>query len=215
MYAVPRKADAEILYNQKPKPKKKYRYPYKAKSKTDDESESVLSHSSRRRKVRRGLALLDITDTTAKTFSSSTSLSSLASMSIDDISVMKDDHELEIEYSSFAKNTKQKIEEFKKKKGEEAKRNTEGEIIVYVRDLYRTSQQHMLLTEKTLIYILYSALNICKSRIQFGDLLRMTRERHISFYNFLVHIPENQRDRLSLLQGNTKTYFLKLFIINF
>lgn len=146
-------------------------------------------------------------------------MSSLASMSIEDITSMRDAQELNIEYSSIAKDIKKKVVKLKEKYGREVKINDEGDVIINFTDLLRINRVALLLNEKTLIYILYAALNICKSRIQLGDLLRLTREGLISFYNFLTHIPENHRERLSLTKGQSfafnKSYIIRIHFVKF
>lgn len=194
-------SDAEILYNKQPKERKKYpRKKDESKIKEENE-EGEISFRKRKRKIRKGLAVLDTSETT--TFSSSTSISTLASMSIDDITSLREAQELKIEYSNLAKGITKKVVNLKEKYGRDLKINEDGDVQVTYKDLLRINRTALLLNEKTLIYILYSALNICESRIQLGDLMRMTREGHISFYNFLQHIPEAHRERLSLTKGHS------------
>lgn len=158
-----------------------------------------MSFRKRKRKIRKGLTLLDTSEIT--TNPSSTSLSSLASMSVDDISSMRDDQELDIELSAVAKNMRKKVLRHKERAGKEIKFNHDGEEVITFVDLAHVGGLGLLLNEKTLIYILYSALNICGSQIQLSDLMRFTREGQISLYSFLKHIPEDHRERLSLLKG--------------
>lgn len=140
-------------------------------------------------------------------------------MSIDDIASFREAQELKIEYSNLAKNITKKVINLREKYGRDLKMNEDGDVQVSYKDLLKINRTALLLNEKTLIYILYSALNICESRIQLGDLMRMTREGHISFYNFLQHIPEAHRERLSLTKGHSfafnKTATIRSHLVKF
>lgn len=188
-------SDAQILYNKKPKPKKRYTKKAKLESKSNLSSD-MDTIRKKKQKIRKGLATLDESVTSLTT---STSMSSLASMSIDEISSARDALELDIEYSQIAKEVRRDVLLQREKTGRDVVVNAE----VKYKDLVRLKQTVLLLNEKTLIYILYCALNICGSKIQLGDLLRFTRESLISFYNFTKHLPEDHNKQLSLTKGQS------------
>lgn len=140
-------------------------------------------------------------DTSESSFG--TKQSSLSSMSLDEISIHRETQELNIEYSGITKEIRRKVINYKEKHNEEVTFDENGDILVTYRDLRNLRSIAYLLDEKTLIYILYCALNICQSQIQLVDLLRMAREGHISFFNFIKHIPEHLTEQLSLRKGHT------------
>lgn len=130
-------------------------------------------------------------------------MSSLLSLSVDEISSAREALELKIEYSSKAKHIQRKVMSLHKRAGKETKINEDGCVEVKYDDFKCLRDFHYLLNDKTILYILYCALNICKSNLQLGDLLRLAREGHISFYNFRKLIPEHLMEPLSLTKGHS------------
>lgn len=188
------------MYNKQPKKKKKRVKKKKKEPEIVMASVDVDTIRKKKRKIRKGLAALDTSES-----SCATSISSLGSMSLDDISMHREAQELNIEYARISRTIQKRVLNYKENNGLEAKFNDDGVVVKY-KDLRCLKKTALLLNDKTLINILYCALNICQSRIQLGDLLRLTREGHISFYNFMKHIPEHLRERLSLIDGHSLSF---------
>lgn len=126
-------------------------------------------------------------------YSLSSNNSSISNLSIEDIEASQVGLELNIEYSNPAKKARQRMREYREKRGMPRKVDDDGEEKL---SMYNAQPKEVvqMLNASTLIHILYSALNICGSRIQITDLLRFFREGYVSFFNFRKFMPDSLAD---------------------
>ena len=108
--------------------------------------------------------------------------SMLANLSIDTIRSDHEDFELDVDFSRPAKDLRRKILKA------EADEDNQDRSCAY-RDL-NINEAAYILDSNTLLCIIYCALNICGSKIQLGDLIRMARECYLSFYKCKQLLPE-------------------------
>lgn len=205
------------MYNKKAK-KRVYRRKKKVieteETKNDDD---YKARKLRERAIRKSIKKVSQEWSEAENNSSSSSW--LSNVTIEDIESTKKGMELNIEFSNQAKKARKTRQEYYEKRNKQPKLNEDGEIVVNTSKLGH-SEYVQYLTGHTIIYILYSALNICGSKIQLTDLLRFAREGYISFYNFRKLLPpEHQNSDLSLTKyhslGFSNYYTVVMYIPKF
>lgn len=108
--------------------------------------------------------------------------SSLANLSIETIISDHENAELDIGFSKLGKKTMKRKMKQKLKEEEEQK--------TLFKDLNH-KERLLVLNGHTLLCIIYSALNICKSNIQLTDLIRFIREGHLSYFKCKNLLPED------------------------
>lgn len=115
--------------------------------------------------------------------------SSLMNLSIETIISDYEEAELEVEFSASAGKA------FKHRINGTSDEASEADTIQRIR---KSKINHLhtshILTGRTLLLVLYCALNICKSNIQFSDLMRLVYEGHIKYYKCKIHLPDELMD---------------------
>ncbi|KAG5671882.1 hypothetical protein PVAND_002052 [Polypedilum vanderplanki] len=209
-----REIDAQILYNKKAKPKKTKKYYYKKKKYTEEEmNENTKEAKKLRRKIMkkssRNLVKMEVeTDISMSQASNSSSISTLSNLTFDDVTTAQQGMELAVEISSVGKAIRNRVLERRKNAGLEPLLNENGEPKILPGDL-AYGEETQILRGRILLSILYSALNICGSNIQFGDLLRLCNQGYISYFNFRKFLPESLETAELSLQRFHSLHFLK------
>lgn len=111
----------------------------------------------------------------------------IANLSIDSIISDHENAELDIEFSKMGQKAKKKSK-FKKYEIDEC-----GQQITKKQHLSHT-ERLLVLNGRTLLCIIYCALNICKSNIQLSDLIRFVREGHLSYFKCKNLLPEDHNE---------------------
>lgn len=210
------------MYNKKPV-KKKYARKVKPKKDVNIEDDTIETRKLRKRSSRRSLKKIQKFNDESESFVSSNT-STLTNLTLEDIEASMIGQELNIEFSKAGKKTKQKFCEFKKSRGIDVKTNDDGEIDPKMSKFYDQRHCLLVLSGKTILFIIYCALNICGSTIQLSDLLRFARDGHLSYYNIRKLLPERLEDnKLSLTKYHSLCYttnfsmlaYLEKFLYNF
>jgi hypothetical protein len=159
------------LYNKKPKEKKSAAKKVKVEAVTGTDGDR-----QRLKQMRKSEKIIsqELNDSNK---SESYNTSMLANLSLDSIKSDHENAEQDIEWSAAGKKVRRK----KLKKGAEK---------VNPCKLSRLEQPRVL-SGKTLLYIIYSALNICGSDLQLSDLIRFIREGHLSFFRIREFLPDD------------------------
>lgn len=110
--------------------------------------------------------------------------SMLANLSMDSIISEHEELELEIEFSKVGKSARK--DGFKIEDGEGKTKTDKTSLFKSL----KKSERPQVLNGSTLLSIIYCALNICRSKIQLGDLIRFVKEGHISYYKCNQLLPE-------------------------
>lgn len=113
------------------------------------------------------------------TKSESFNISMLANLSIESIMTDQENAEIDITYSKAGCEA---LKRNQSKRSENAKFRMQS---------LKRKEKPRILNCRTLLCIIYCALNICCSDIQLSDLLRLTREGHLSLYNYKQFLPED------------------------
>lgn len=159
------------------------------------DAKSVLKE--RRKSTKKSLKKIQKLDDDSRSGISSNT-STLSNLTLEDVEATMVHEELHIEFSEIGKAARQKQNMHHKKLGRKVK-DDDNDAPCRVRG--SQADLNLLLTGRTLLIIIYCALNICGSSIQIGDLIRFAREGHISYYNFRKVLPEFLEDaKLSLEQ---------------
>lgn len=171
-------SDAEILYNKKPKEPKKRERKKKENDATFETAKQV------RTKVRRSVK--NISQQLSESLKSeSMNNSSLANLSIESIISDHEDAELDIHFSNLGAKVRDNRRAFRGGYDEEVA----IEASIRAKAVPR-SKSALTLNGHTLLFIIYCALNICKSKIQLTDLIRFVLEGHLSFYRCKLLLPD-------------------------
>lgn len=183
-----RDADAEILYNKKPPPKaKKKRARKTAKPETEKQKRKAMRKSEK--------AISQQLSESLKSESQNSS-SVFTNLSLDAIIAYQEDEEIDIEFSRTAKKLKEK-------------HNVTDERKLYMRNL-KPIEKMSYLNSRTLFFIITCALNICKSDIMLSDLIRFTREGHMSLHSVMKFLPEEYLELGVSISHNDKTHNYKM-----
>lgn len=167
------------MYNKKPKQKKNYQIQDQFKFEPE---ENVRKRQRQMTKSEKIISQQLSESLKSESFNSSM----LANLSIETILSSREDVELDIEFSKAGERIR------KKKLSQFIKETSELKSLDENLPLFELSKSQRInvLTGRTLLCIIYCALNICRSQIQLSDLLRFVIEGRISYYNTKLHLPE-------------------------
>lgn len=141
-----------------------------------------LTNKERRKKMRRSEKIIS-SQLSESLKSESMNSSMLANLSIETIISDHEEMELEVQFSKVALKVRKRCSNQTEKDEQNIDRST------HLRKLL-DSEQAQVLSGRTLLNIIYCALNICGSKIQLSDLIRFVREGHISYYKCKLLLPE-------------------------
>lgn len=144
------------------------------------------SNRKRQKLMRRSEKILS-QQMSESTKSESFNSSMLANLSLETIISEHENVELDLEFSTAGKSVRE-IESKRTLKAKDGDGKTDSKV--YFKLLTRPERVNVL-NGRTLICIIYCALNICGSKIQLTDLLRFILEGRISFYNNKAFFPED------------------------
>lgn len=185
-----RNEDAQILFNKKPKEKR--RNPKKPKKQTENEMDEM----HKRKIMRKSEKAISLQLSESMKSDSMNSSSILANLSIDTIIAEQENEEIDIEFSKVAGKIKRKHNH-----------TGEGKISL---TKFSALEKVTVLNSKTLFFIICCALNICKSDIQLSDLIRFSREGHLSLHSMIKFLPEEYLDLGIHLSHNTRVHSYNL-----
>lgn len=186
-----REEDAQILYNKKPKIRKRKR------PTTQKLQKQKLENDKQKRKAMRK-SEKEISKQLSESMKSDSMNSSsiLANLSIETIIAEHENEEIDIEFSKVA-------ERIKKKQNHA----DEGKISL---TKFSMKEKITVLNSRILFFIICCALNICKSDIQLADLIRFTREGHLSMHSMIKFLPEEYLELGIHLSHNTRVHSFNL-----
>lgn len=178
-------SDSEILYNKKLKRRRKQ--DVIRTDAFDSGDETFIKRQKQSRKSEKIISQQLSESLKSESFNSSM----LANLSIESIMMDHENAEQEIEFSKRAEEVRKKPSKRTVKIAEDDEKKLEAKVLLKV--LNQSEKVHVL-TGRTLLCIIYCALNICRSKIQLTDLLRFIIGGNISYYNSNLLLPEEFRD---------------------